>query len=125
MESDREFVDRIVSYNQRWSDKFGHTNVCKPDLDRLLALARKGLEAECPFPIIPYSSREQGKGPHPMSVPWRIAELAYSVYASRYGRSQSLERLAERGGFHAGEMDMLLPDWRERYDAALKGAPDA
>ena len=73
--------------------------------------------AERLFPIIPYTSRDKHKGPHPMRVPWSIAELAYSVYASRYGRSQSLERLAERGGFHAGEMDDLLPDWRERCSA--------
>lgn len=65
---------------------------------------------------------ERGAKAHPRQVPWWIAELAYSVYAGRYGHSQSLERLAERGGFAPGEMDEFLPDWRERCDenAALR-----
>ncbi len=45
-------------------------------------------------------------------IPWELAEEAYIVYASKYGTSQSLERLAQRGGFGAGEMDMLYPKWR-------------
>lgn len=45
-------------------------------------------------------------------IPWRVAELAYIEYAKRYGRDQSLERLAERGGFHVNELDALLPEWR-------------
>jgi hypothetical protein len=62
------------------------------------------------FPI----QSERGAKPHPVLIPWSLAELAYSVYSARYGRSQSLERLAERGGFGPGEMDMFVPDWRER-----------
>jgi hypothetical protein len=62
------------------------------------------------FPI----QRQRGAKPHPLSIPWSLAELAYSVYSSRYGSSQSLERLAERGGFGPGEMDEFVPDWRER-----------
>ncbi len=50
------------------------------------------------------------------SIPWEIAEQAYLVYASRYGKSQTLERLAERAGFSNGEMDMFLPNWRELSD---------
>jgi hypothetical protein len=50
--------------------------------------------------------------PHPTKIPWYVADLAYSVYRSRYGDSQSLEKLAERGGFGAGEMDEFLPEWR-------------
>lgn len=64
------------------------------------------------FPI----QSQRGAKAHPLSIPWSVAELAYSVYAGLYGRSQSLERLAERGGFGPGEMDMFLPDWRERCD---------
>lgn len=54
-----------------------------------------------------------GAAPHPTQIPWHIADLAYSVYRANYGSSQSLERLAERGGFGPGEMDMFLPGWRE------------
>jgi hypothetical protein len=50
--------------------------------------------------------------PHPIMIPWSIAELAYSVYSVKYGRDQSLERLAERGGFGPSEMDTFLPGWR-------------
>ena len=67
------------------------------------------------FPIIGNKSYDKRQAaPHPMTISWSVAELAYSVYAARYGDAQSLERMAERGGFHAVEMDDLLPDWRER-----------
>lgn len=48
------------------------------------------------------------------SVPWWVAEQAYMGYASKYGDSQSLERLAERGGFGIEEMDEFFPEWREK-----------
>jgi len=64
------------------------------------------------FPIMTEIAKRDPVAP-PMSIPWNIAELAYSVYSSRYGTSQTLQRLAERGGFGAGEMDTLLPGWRE------------
>lgn len=70
----------------------------------------------------------QYKGPaHPLAIPWELAELAYSVYRDRYGSSQSLERLAMRGGFGPCEMDEFVPDWRERCDviAALRAERDA
>lgn len=60
--------------------------------------------------------------PYPTQIPWSVAELAYSVYRNRYGDSQSLERLAQRGGFGPFEMDDFLPDWRERSEiATLRG----
>jgi hypothetical protein len=62
------------------------------------------------FPI----ASEGKAAAHPLRIPWNVAELAYSVYRSKYGSSQSLERLAERGGFYPSEMDEFLPDWRER-----------
>lgn len=62
------------------------------------------------FPII----SERHAAPHPLRIPWSIAELAYSTYAKMYGRGQTMERLAERGGFYPSELDGYLPDWRER-----------
>lgn len=62
------------------------------------------------FPI----QSERGAAPHPIRISWETAELAYSVYSGMYGRGQSLERLAERGGFGPSEMDTFLPDWRTR-----------
>lgn len=62
--------------------------------------------------------------PGPVSIPWSVAEIAYGEYASRYGRGQSLERLAERGGFSWGEMDTFHPKWREEVSelVALRAA---
>ena len=42
-----------------------------------------------------------------LTVSWSAAERAYHDYARRYGRGQSLERLAERGGFGLREFAML------------------
>lgn len=35
----------------------------------------------------------------PKSIPWADAKIAYRAYCYLYGTGQSLERLAERGGF--------------------------
>lgn len=67
-----------------------------------------------PFPIQrTIGVRGMPPDPHPTSIPWSVAEKAYGVYSDRYGRDQSLERLAERGGFGAEEMDMFHPGWRD------------
>lgn len=42
------------------------------------------------------------------SIPWWLADVAYKAYTERYGSGQSLERLAERGGFGRDELLMLL-----------------
>lgn len=41
-------------------------------------------------------------------VPWAVAEAAYQVYARMYGRDQSLQKLAARGGFGWYELTWLL-----------------
>lgn len=47
------------------------------------------------------------------TIPWWLAEEAYKHYSKLYGKSQSLERLAERGGFGRNELLRLL-----RYEEA-------
>lgn len=54
----------------------------------------------------------------PGTVPWEVAEVAYAAYAARFGSDQSLNRLAERGGFDHGDMDMFAPGWRDSFKAA-------
>ena len=71
-----------------------------------LAKARAG--GERTFPLQVCKDIEPG----PKHIPWSIAEKAYGVYVGKYGRCQSLERLAERGGFGWDEMDNLYPKWR-------------
>ncbi len=62
--------------------------------------------------------------PHPLEIPWEVAEQAFEVYAKIYGNHQSLKRIAERGGFGVFEMDLFLPEWRE-FSRRLRGESDA
>lgn len=40
------------------------------------------------------------------AIPWGLAEILYPAY----GHDQTLERMAERGGFGRGELGMLAAD---------------
>ena len=73
---------------------------------RLLAIQRQENE-----PMFPISTQDPYPHPHPAQIPWSMAELAYSKYARQFGTSQSLQRIAERGGFGPAEMDMFCPGW--------------
>lgn len=42
------------------------------------------------------------------TISWEEHLEVFEAYAKRYGRSQSAERLAERGGFAHSEVRMLL-----------------
>lgn len=48
-----------------------------------------------------------------LSIPWSVAEMAYRNYAARYGNGQSLETIAQRGGFGREELLRLLDGRRE------------
>ena len=64
-----------------------------------------------PFPIQGNNERNQrGEMEHkPASViPWWLAEEAYAWYSECFGSSQSLDRLAQRGGFGRKELLFLL-----------------
>jgi hypothetical protein len=66
-----------------------------------------------PFPIQRDLGLPPGRDPAwfgQTTVPWWIAELAYVEYSRRYGTLQSLERLAERGGFSRAELVAFLKD---------------
>ena len=52
-----------------------------------------------------------------ITVPWAYAEEAYKEYSAQFGTSQTLERLAERGGFGASEIVMLLVQRCKRLEA--------
>ena len=43
-----------------------------------------------------------------IGIPWWLAEVAYEEYARRYGDQQTIERIAERGGFGRDEFLELL-----------------
>lgn len=56
------------------------------------------------FPI----QAEWKKGEMGCTVPWWLAEIAYDHYVKLFGNGQSLERIAERGGFGRDELLILL-----------------
>lgn len=64
------------------------------------------------------------------NIPWWLAEEAYLEYSKLYGSEQSLERLAERGGFYVEEMHDLRPGWKEAasgveaYELFVKAAEE-
>jgi hypothetical protein len=51
------------------------------------------------------------------TIPWSLAERAYTRYAQLHGRGQSLQRLAERGGFGLAELGFLLRGYAKRQDS--------
>lgn len=69
-------------------------------------------EKRCPV-MYPTDSR-RNVAPGPLTISMSIAERAHSVYVQKYGKGQTLERMIERGGYHAGELDMYLgTGWRQ------------
>ena len=71
-----------------------------------------------PFPIqretyLPQPrSSEKGKA---CTVPWWLAEVAYESYSKSFGAAQSLERIAERGGFGRAELVSLIRrEWERK-----------
>lgn len=65
--------------------------------------------------------------PFPMQdgppIPWSLAKIIYAGYSALFGTNQSLERLAERGGFGWSEVSGIYnhPRTRAAIDAARKG----
>ena len=86
----------------------GHAPDCqRQELKTLLDAAREEnerLQGNRPFPIC---------GSPGMTIPWSVAQQAYLGYAKDGGSGQSLERVAERGGFYVEELDKYHPGWQE------------
>lgn len=63
-----------------------------------------------PFPIQAEGLRRKPVPHYPKmsTIPWWLAEIAYEQYCEKYGSQQSLEQLAERGGFGRAELVSLL-----------------
>lgn len=59
-----------------------------------------------PFPI--QADRVDRRSLAACSVPQWLAALAYKEYARVHGKSQTLRRLGERGGFGRAELVALL-----------------
>ena len=73
-------------------------------------------EKHCPSCICGRRAPVQGDTPRirddrprgPGTIAWSEHEQAWAVYAGRYGRDQSAQRIADRGGFGWSEMVELL-----------------
>ena len=48
------------------------------------------------------------------SIPWTLAEEIYKDYAEVFGGDQSLERVAERGGFGYDEIEVFMQHWHDK-----------
>jgi len=57
-----------------------------------------------PFPIQGQGHPASSHYEEPCEIPWWLAEIAYEYYSERFGKNQSLVRLAERGGFGRTEL---------------------
>lgn len=53
-------------------------------------------------------------------IPWETAETVYVAYAALYGTSQSIERIAERGGFGWSEVAGMFDTLRRRDIATYR-----
>lgn len=83
--------------------------------------------AEKLFPIqADYGDRREADKPKTY-VPWWLAEIAYAHYASKFGTQQSIECLAERGGFGRDELLELLRrgNFNGKYDLPAPTPPTA
>ena len=69
------------------------------------------------FPVMGELERGKYRDQPYGTVPWSVAERAYAAYAERYGRDQSIDRMAQRGGFGHSEMDKYAPGWRDSFEA--------
>ena len=61
-----------------------------------------------PFPVQVDCMKLPGVHPGSSAIPWWLAEVAYEHYKSKYGNEQTLERMAERGGFGRKEVVSLI-----------------
>lgn len=67
-----------------------------------------GCEHERRAPVQGDLFAHHGTGTAAGTIAWSEHVAAWEVYASRYGKGQSAERIAERGGFGHGELRMFL-----------------
>lgn len=47
-----------------------------------------------------------------LQIPWNVHLAAWHRHRILHGPQQSAERIAERGGFGEGELDLYVPGWR-------------
>lgn len=86
-------------------DRFG----MRRNAERLRAVLGERPDDERPCPIQDHAGQTR-------AIPWGLAEILYPAY----GHAQTLERMAERGGFGRQELGMLAADC---YSSTQKTRP--
>ena len=61
-----------------------------------------------PFPIQSNAFKGHRQYEARSTIPWWLAEEGYKYYVERFGDRQTLEEIAQRGGFGRQELLMLL-----------------
>lgn len=54
-------------------------------------------------------------------IPWALAEEIYRVYVALFDTRQSLERLAERGGFGWAEVEAMAVMYKRKFGKLPEG----
>lgn len=54
-------------------------------------------------------------------IPWTLAEYIYEMYSTLHGKQQTLERIAERGGFGWAEIPFMIKDFKRRSYTGYSG----
>lgn len=83
-------------------------------VDKIIARAR---EIEATRPPSSEQAGERKMAPvqgYSAGIPWSLHREAWDAYAKKYGKNQTAERLADRGGFGTEELDDFIPGWRDR-----------
>ena len=72
------------------------------------------MSEERQFPVMKDFGVEGQNRDCPKAISWFLAAEAHKVYERLNCARQSLDRIAERGGFYASELDVFVPDWESR-----------
>lgn len=91
--------DNIIELMEEYADQFKQVSV-EPEVKVQTAEVKM-------FPMM------QSK----IYITWEIAEKIYDRYKKLYGDSQSLERIAERGGFGWAEVEEIEKRFNSRLSA--------
>ena len=73
----------------------------------MLTDRRAPVQGEGAWYLADGDKRKEGSK-RPGTISWEEHEEAWRAYAERYGKEQSAERIAQRGGFGYFELQLLL-----------------
>jgi hypothetical protein len=111
----REAYAKLIAGDLAWLEQQPRTL----EREHIAAVLRDSIARYAAPPVLTeerwFPLQADSRTPGPLRIPWSVAVKAYG----KYGPGQTLDRLAERGGFSWGEMDDLYPAWRAETDELL------